>query len=49
MQVDNVVDPAIQATTNASLGINPTPLEAVAPQYLSPHERFDEFRERAGR
>ena len=49
MQVDNVVDPAIQATTNASLGIVPTALEAVAPHYLAPHERFDDFRARAGR
>ncbi len=49
MQVDNVVDPAIQATTYASLGIVPTALEAVAPRYLAPHERFDDFRARAGR
>jgi NADH dehydrogenase len=49
MQVDNVVDPAIQATTNASLDIKPTPLEAIAPHYLSPHERLDDFRARAGR
>jgi NADH dehydrogenase len=53
MQVDNVVDPAIQATTNATLGIEPTPLEAVAPHYLSPHgslqHRLDDFRARAGR
>lgn len=49
MQVDNVVDPAILATTNASLGIKPTPLEAIAPHYLSPHQRMDDYRARAGR
>jgi uncharacterized protein YbjT (DUF2867 family) len=49
MKVDNVVDPAIQATTAAALGIKLTPLEAVAPHYLSPTERFDDFRARAGR
>ncbi len=49
MKVDNVVDPAIQATTAAALGLRLTPLEAVAPNFLSPHERFDELRERAGR
>lgn len=49
MKVDNVVDPAIQATTAAALGIKLTPLEAVAPRYLSPFEPFDDFRERAGR
>lgn len=49
MKVDNVVDPAIQATTASALGIKLTPLEAVAPHYLSPSERFDEFRARAGR
>lgn len=49
MQVDNVVDPAIEATTAAALGITLTPLEAVAPRYLSPSERLDEFRARAGR
>jgi uncharacterized protein YbjT (DUF2867 family) len=49
MKVDNVVDPAIQATTAAALGIKLTPLEAVAPHYLSPRERFDDFRARAGR
>ena len=49
MKCDNVLDPAIQALTAASLGIKLTALEAVAPGYLSPHERFDEFRARAGR
>ena len=49
MKVDNVVDPAIQATTAAALGIKLTALEAVAPNYLSAAERFDEFRARAGR
>jgi uncharacterized protein YbjT (DUF2867 family) len=49
MKVDNVVDPAIQATTAAALGIKLTALEAVAPHYLSPSERFDDFRARAGR
>jgi NADH dehydrogenase len=49
MKVDNVVDPAIQALTAASLGIKLTALEAVAPRYLSPNERLDQFRARAGR
>jgi uncharacterized protein YbjT (DUF2867 family) len=49
MKVDNVLDPAIQALTAATLGIKLTALEAVAPNYLSPHERFDDFRARAGR
>ncbi len=49
MKIDNVVDPAIQATTAAALGIKLTALEAVAPRYLSPSERFDDFRARAGR
>ncbi len=49
MKVDNVVDPAIQATTAAALGLKLTALEAVAPHYLSPSERFNDFRERAGR
>lgn len=49
MKIDNVVDPAIQATTAAALGIKLTALEAVAPHYLSPTERFDDFRARAGR
>jgi uncharacterized protein YbjT (DUF2867 family) len=49
MKVDNVVDPVIQATTAAALRIKLTPLEAIAPHYLSPAERFDDFRARAGR
>lgn len=49
MKCDNVVDPAIQALTASTLGIKLTALEAVAPDYLSPHERFDQFRARAGR
>jgi uncharacterized protein YbjT (DUF2867 family) len=49
MQVDNVVDPAIQATTAAALGIKLSALEAIAPHYLGAHERFDDFRARAGR
>jgi len=49
MKVDNVVDPAIQALTADSLGIKLTALEAVAPRYLAPDERLDQFRTRAGR
>jgi uncharacterized protein YbjT (DUF2867 family) len=49
MKCDNVLDPAIQALTAATLGIKLTALEAVAPSYLSPHERLDDFRARAGR
>jgi NADH dehydrogenase len=50
MKVDNVIDPAIQALTADTLGIKLTPLEAVAPHYLSPHsDQLDHFRERAGR
>ncbi|MBC7452615.1 MAG: NAD-dependent epimerase/dehydratase family protein [Massilia sp.] len=49
MKEDNVVDPAIPALTAAALGIKLTALEAVAPGYLSPTERFDQFRARAGR
>ena len=49
MKEDNVVDPAIQALTAATLGIKLTALEAVAPGYLSPAEPFDQFRARAGR
>jgi uncharacterized protein YbjT (DUF2867 family) len=49
MKVDNVVAPAIQALTAATLGIKLTALEAVAPHYLSASERYDDFRARAGR
>jgi NADH dehydrogenase len=49
MKVDNVVDPAIQALTADTLGIKLTALEAVAPHYLAPAERLDQFRARAGR
>lgn len=49
MAHDNVIDPAIQALTAATLGIKLTALEAVAPGYLAPHDRFDDFRARAGR
>ena len=49
MSVDNVLDPAIQDLTAASLGIKLTPLEAVAPHYLAPSEPLDRLRTRAGR
>jgi NADH dehydrogenase len=49
MKVDNVIDPAIQALTADTLGIKLTALEAVAPHYLAPTERLDQFRARAGR
>ena len=49
MKEDSVVDPAIQALTAAALGIKLTPLEVVAPHYLSPKEHFDDLRARAGR
>jgi uncharacterized protein YbjT (DUF2867 family) len=49
MQLDNVVDPAVQAVTAAKLGVRLTALEAIAPQYLAPADRFDQFRARAGR
>ena len=49
MKVDNVVDPAIQATTAAALGLKLRALEAIAPNYLLSNERFDNFRARAGR
>ena len=49
MRVDNVVDPAIQATTASALGLHLTSLEAAAPRYLAPHDAFDDYRARAGR
>jgi uncharacterized protein YbjT (DUF2867 family) len=50
MKVDNVVAPAVQALTAATLGIKLTPIEAVAPHYLVPYDdRLDQFRTRAGR
>lgn len=49
MKVDNVLDPAVQDLTAASLGIKLTPLEAVAPHYLAPSEPLDRLRARAGR
>ena len=49
MKVDNVIDPAIQESTAAALGITPTALEAVAPRYLGNTDRLDKFRSRAGR
>ena len=49
MKVDNVVDPAIQATTAAALGLRLTPLEVAAPRYLAPREPYDDYRARAGR
>ena len=49
MKVDNVIDPAIQDLTAASLGIKLTALEAVAPHYLTPDEPLDRLRARAGR
>lgn len=49
MQVDNIVDPAIQATSAQALGLKLTPLEAVAPHYLAPSTRMDDLRARAGR
>ncbi|MFC5513082.1 complex I NDUFA9 subunit family protein [Massilia jejuensis] len=49
MKVDNVLDPAVQDLTAASLGIKLTPLETVAPHYLAPSEPLDRLRARAGR
>jgi len=49
MKTDNVVDPQTQALTAEALGIKLTPLEAVAPHYLAPRDRLDEYRQHAGR
>lgn len=49
MRVDNVVSASTKALTAAALGIKVTPLEAVAPQYLSPTGRPGVFGARAGR
>jgi NADH dehydrogenase len=49
MKVANVVNPSSQVLTAEALGIKLTPLEAVAPQYLSPTGRLDVLRARAGR
>jgi uncharacterized protein YbjT (DUF2867 family) len=49
MKVDNVLDPAIQESTAAALGLKMTALEAVAPRYLAHIDRLDQFRARAGR
>jgi len=49
MKTDNVVDPQTQALTAEALGIKLTPLDAVAPDYLAPRDRLDEYREHAGR
>lgn len=49
MKVDNVVDPTTKALTADALGIKLTSLEAAVPQYLSPVDRLDTFRARAGR
>jgi NADH dehydrogenase len=51
MRVDNVLtqSDSNQVLTAGALGIKLTPLEAVAPQYLSPENRLDVLRARAGR
>lgn len=49
MRVDNVVSASTKALTAEALGIKVTPLEAVAPQYLSPAGRPGVFGARAGR
>lgn len=51
MQLDNVIAAASPASTLESLGIKPTALEAVAPQYVGAGmlQHMDAFRSRAGR
>lgn len=52
MQVDSVCDCAGSSNLAAVFGIRPTPLEEVAPLYLAhqlPRERYNRFRDRAGR
>lgn len=51
MRVDNVLKESASnnVLTAAALGIKLTPLEAVAPRYLSPAGRLDTLRTRAGR
>jgi uncharacterized protein YbjT (DUF2867 family) len=49
MRVDNVVSASTKTLTAEALGIKVTPLEAVAPQYLSPTGRPGVFGARAGR
>jgi NADH dehydrogenase len=49
MKVPNVLDPNDEALTAEALGIKLTALEAVAPHYLTPFDRLDQFRARAGR
>ncbi|MBI1890362.1 MAG: complex I NDUFA9 subunit family protein [Burkholderiales bacterium] len=44
MKADNI----LRHPFDPELGLSPTPLEAVAPIYLSPHARVDQFRMRAG-
>lgn len=49
MRVDNVISPSTKALTAEALAIKVTPLEAVAPQYLSPTGRPGVLGARAGR
>jgi NADH dehydrogenase len=49
MKVDNVVSASTKALTAEALGIKLTPLEAVAPRYLSPTGRLDVLTTRTGR